>query len=137
MSTLRKTVLIIEDNLDVRDALAVALTVEGYDAICAESRDEALQALEASRPALILMDHQMPGLGADEFIKQVRARYERIPVVLMTAGHSAPSKAMQLGLKHALQKPFDYRTLLRTVNQLTRRATQIIRSQSQRELAVN
>jgi DNA-binding response OmpR family regulator len=136
LSTLRKTVLIIEDNLDVRDALAVALTIEGYNVVAAENRDEALDALDEIQPALILMDHQMPGLSAADFMLLIRERHERVPVVLMTAGHSAPNKAMQLGLKHALQKPFDHRTLLRTVGQLTRRATQIIRANSQRELAV-
>lgn len=135
MSTQRKTVLVIEDNVDVREALLIALSVEGYDAIGTATRDEALEALNNLRPALILMDHHMPGLSADQFVEYIRNKYERVPVVLMTAGQGALSTAIQLGLKYALEKPFEYRTLLRTVQQLTRRATQIMRSRSQRALA--
>jgi len=82
-----RTVLVVDDDLDLRVALEEVLTDAGYHAVLAQSAEHALQLLDTvSRPCLVLLDYAMPGAGAEGFLSaiQERADAESFSVVLMT-----------------------------------------------------
>jgi DNA-binding response OmpR family regulator len=115
-----KTILVIEDNPDSSEAICTALMLDGFEPIPAENRDQALNIIDERTPALILMDHEMPGMSAAEFVQIVRSRTRKLPVVLMTANYRAVDYCLKLGLRHVLQKPFDHRELLKVIHQIAR-----------------
>ncbi len=105
-----KRVLIVEDDREVRKALAHALQLLGVEAALAVDGVDGLEQLHAgARPSLILLDLRMPRLGGEEFLDAIRADPElaHIPVVTMTASHD-PSPAR---VQAHLPKPFHLREL--------------------------
>jgi CheY-like chemotaxis protein len=81
-------VLIIEDDPDIRQALAELLEDEGYDCIFAANGLEALETLSLQTPSLLLVDLLMPVMNGVELIARLQrdARWSNLPVVVMTAG---------------------------------------------------
>jgi CheY-like chemotaxis protein len=82
-------VMIVEDDDDVRNAMAELLEGEGYDLVVAQNGVEALEALREQRPSLVLVDLLMPVMNGVELIGRLRseAAWRDIPVVVMTAAN--------------------------------------------------
>lgn len=80
------TVLIVDDYLvDRRIAGGIVEKVKGLRAAYAADGREALQAIGAEAPAVVLTDLQMPGMDGLTLVQQIRERFPRLPVILMTA----------------------------------------------------
>ena len=84
-----KTILIVEDDPDAREALSELVEVSGYPVVCAENGLAALDKIrnwEAS-PALILLDLRMPVMDGHAFLQQARndSRIENVPIIVITA----------------------------------------------------
>jgi CheY-like chemotaxis protein len=113
------TILLVEDDFDVRDALADTLRLEGYTVDCAGDGQEALEHLRrsATRPGLILLDLMMPRMSGSEFRAAQRADPElaSIPVVVLSADSQMAEKATRLAAAGALRKPIDLDDLLDVV----------------------
>jgi len=106
--------MIIEDDEDVRLALADALTGAGVEVLLATDGQDGLEQLRAGcRPAVILLDLRMPRIDGDGFLRAVRGDpvLEHIPVITMTAGLDRPGSQV---VAH-LRKPFDLDDLLAVV----------------------
>jgi CheY-like chemotaxis protein len=109
-----KSVLIVEDDDDVRGALAAFLEGEGYRVLEASDGAEALQELRAGRVCMVLLDLWMPRMNGWEF----RAAQMKdpvladVPVVVITADHAAARKAADLGVKGYLTKPIEFPQLI-------------------------
>lgn len=89
----RNRVLIVEDDPDIRDALADAMRDAGADVDVAGDGLEALERLRAGPlPAVILLDLRLPRLAGEEFLREMRAdpRFEHLPVITMTGGTGNP-----------------------------------------------
>jgi DNA-binding NtrC family response regulator len=98
------TILIIEDDADTRDALAMYLSYEGYNVRMAPYRDCAMGML--GNLNAILMDYNMPGMSPEKFLANLKEKSLYPVVILMTAQSIAKTKAAQLGLKYHIEKPF-------------------------------
>jgi len=110
-----KRILVIEDDADVRDSLRELLETAGVQVALAHDGVEGLERLrEGPPPSAILLDLRLPRLGGTEFLLTMRAdpRWERIPVVTMTAGQET---AEDPGVHAHLRKPFDFDDLLQIV----------------------
>src|SRR5215475_7969919 len=96
MKTNTPSVLIVEDDADIRELLQICLEADGYRVNSAADGLEALQQLQAGkRPALILLDLLTPRMDGEEFLQQMRASpFASIPVVIMS-GHNASAKKAQ------------------------------------------
>jgi CheY-like chemotaxis protein len=117
--SLERHILVIEDDADVRAALAEALADAGLLVHLAEDGVEGLDLLNGGpSPCVIVLDLRMPRLGGLEFLHAMRAdpRFEHIPVISMTAGTEAPGRGEVLA---HLDKPFDLDALLEIVLSLT------------------
>ncbi|AZZ90965.1 response regulator [Hahella sp. KA22] len=113
----KPTLLIVEDDLELLDALTTTLEMNGYDYIGVDSAREALSVLEQRAVDMIISDVNMPGMNGFELMLDVRRQYPGVPVVLMTAyGQiSQAVAAMQSGAADYLVKPFEPQTLLDTI----------------------
>jgi diguanylate cyclase (GGDEF)-like protein len=85
----KSNVLIVDDDPDKLDLLAVALKVAGYEVRTANNGEEALAAIAAFTPDLVISDVMMPGLNGYELARQIRQnpRTRFVPVILQTAAH--------------------------------------------------
>jgi CheY-like chemotaxis protein len=120
------TILLVEDDFDVREALAETLREEGYDVDCACDGEEALQYLRrGARPGLILLDLMMPKMSGSEFrmVQKVDPALRDLPVVLLSADSRMEDKARALEADGAIRKPIDLPELLGTIEKLRTRAT--------------
>jgi CheY-like chemotaxis protein len=114
-----ETVLLVEDDFDLRDALVPILEYEGHHVVSAANGKEALDRLQTmpAAPSLILLDLMMPVMGGEEFrAEQLRdPRLASIPVVVVSARAQAAERAARMGALACLQKPFDVEELLDVV----------------------
>jgi two-component system response regulator FlrC len=114
MNTLKESVLIVEDDAALREALTDTLRAAGITTLSASDASEALKLLEAQEIALVISDVQMPGLCGYELLSAIRRLRADLPVVLMTAyGTIAQAvSAMREGATDYIVKPFDARALI-------------------------
>lgn len=111
-----RPILVVEDDLDIRDALREILEDEGYEARSAANGAEALELLNrVPKPGLVLLDLMMPVMDGYQFLEIFRAnpKFADIPVVVVTAGILVVP-----GIAGFIKKPFDTDQLLRMVNKL-------------------
>jgi CheY-like chemotaxis protein len=110
-----RSILLVEDDQDVREAIQQALEFEGYQVRTARHGDEALQALRTgTRPALILLDLMMPVMDGWEFLKR-RAEQPELtgtPVIVFSA---AGDRATPSGVSAIIRKPVDLDVLSESV----------------------
>jgi two-component system cell cycle response regulator DivK len=113
---MKKPVLIVEDNEDVRDLYEDVLRREGYFVLTASDGAEALKLLSHSvRPGLILLDLSMPGMTGWAFLeaKKKNSTLAQLPVAVI----SAVNDIFKVNDAHeVLRKPVDLMQLLRIVN---------------------
>ena len=116
-----KCILVVEDQDDNRRILRDLLGSAGFDLIEAESGEEALAAVNARRPDLILMDIQLPVMDGYEAARRIRSNpvLAAIPIIAVTsyalAGDEA--KALAAGCNAYVTKPFSPRALLAKVRE--------------------
>jgi DNA-binding response OmpR family regulator len=114
-----KTVLIVDDELDIVEAVKAILEEERYKVVTCANGREALQCMEDSRPDLAIVDIMMPVMNGYETIKAIRQRndFAELPILIMSA--ITPSvKAKEYSWAGFLKKPFSLHELLKQVHAL-------------------
>ena len=118
------SILVVEDDQELRTALTETLSLSGYRCAQAENGQQALARIEAL-PAtesldLVITDNHMPVMDGETLLRQLQKKYPEIPVIMATAYGSIDGAvyAMQLGAVDYLQKPFDVKALLEKVANL-------------------
>jgi len=115
-----KSVLVVEDDRDIRDALRESLVMMGYRVDVASNGEEALRFLaEHEKPAVILLDLMMPVMDGWQFRvqQQLDPRICDIPVVLITADGNAKHKADNMGAHDRIKKPFEFEELIKIAHE--------------------
>jgi CheY-like chemotaxis protein len=109
-------ILVVDDDPDVRDMMDAVLTTAGYVVITAVNGEEALEFLDSIRPALILLDVNMPMMDGAEFREAQRRDPEliRIPTVVMTGGADVEPQ-LDIAVEETLRKPVHRSDLLAMV----------------------
>ena len=116
-----KKILIVEDNLDMRELIHLYLTREGFLVVTASDGREGLYMANAERPDLIITDINMPGLNGLELIRQLRVlpEFKDLPILVFTAfGFVERDNALHAGATRAADKPMDFEKLIDEVNDL-------------------
>jgi len=120
----RKTVLLIDDDPDMREIGKKIITGAGYNFIEASNGKEGLEKILKQRPDLILLDYMMPTMSGDEVFEelisspQYRTRAE-IPVIMLTAKSEFGvdrNRLFEMGLSAFLVKPFGHRELINVID---------------------
>lgn len=116
-------VLVVDDDPDILDAICDILEVEHYRVSRARNGVEALECVEAERPAVILLDLMMPVMDGVTFAHELRERpaVSDVPILVISADGN-PARAASVGARGYLAKPFDIDTLLGYVVALAGRA---------------
>ncbi|HSJ15074.1 MAG TPA: response regulator [Longimicrobiales bacterium] len=130
MTTARKKaparILVVEDERDIAALVAYHLTKEGYRVRTAEGGNEALEAVAAERPDLVLLDLMLPGFSGYEVLTELRRRPElaEVPVIVLTARKDEADRVqgLELGADDYVTKPFSPRELVLRVAAVLRRA---------------
>lgn len=120
------TVLVVEDEPDIRELLAGALRREGYLVRAAASGDEALAEVRHAAPDLVLLDLLLPGLDGGEVCRRLKSSPSTrpIPVIMLTARGSESDvvNGLELGADDYVTKPFSARVLMARIRTVLRRS---------------
>lgn len=113
----RPSILVVDDELLIRDLLYDFFTQQGWDIAIAESGEKALEILHNKKVDLMLTDLKMPAMDGMTLTSQVREVYPDIPVVIMTGYPSVDSAVDALRQKVAdyIVKPFNINKLYKTI----------------------
>jgi CheY-like chemotaxis protein len=112
-------VLIVDDDSDLLEVAELLLRGAGYATRTAHNGREALTAVAAGMPALILLDMLMPVMDGSQFAQEFRAKNGRAAfIVVVTAAEHARARCGALEVDGVLAKPFDARELLQIVARL-------------------
>ena len=115
-------ILIVEDNPDMRDLLALRVQVIGYIPILASHGKEGIEKANAEKPDLIMMDMMMPGMDGWEAARTLRASRETkdIPILATTAVFRSEDlkSCLDAGCSGYLVKPFNSVDLQRKIREM-------------------
>ena len=113
-------VLVIDDEVDIRESLETLLSLEGYAVDLAQNGGEGLRALESKGYDLVLLDLMMPDRSGMEVLREVRERDTETPIFLITAYGSveAAVEALKLGANDYFSKPWDNEKLLIEIDRM-------------------
>lgn len=109
----KKTILVVEDEPDLRDLLFDELKALGYNVALAANGQEGLDKMQETEPDLILCDRSMPEMSGYEMLERIRGiypQYKDVPFVFITALTDARDKFAVSDLEPAgyLEKPIDF-----------------------------
>ena len=105
-----RSILIIEDNADARDALRALLELEGHAVEAVGEGQEALELARAKDPDIALVDIGLPGIDGYEVARRIRAASPRRPLLIALTGYGQPEdrrRAADAGFDSVLVKPVD------------------------------
>lgn len=125
-TTERRKILVIEDERDIRELVRVNLEAEGFAVLEAGDGELGLALVKRERPAAVILDLMLPGLGGLEVCRRIRGSEatSRVPVVILTARSAEADKVvgLEIGADDYVTKPFSPRELTARVKAVLRRA---------------
>jgi len=115
--------LLVDDEDNLRTMLEAALNHHGFEVVSAANGRQALDAVAATHPAVIVLDVMMPDLDGFEVCRRLRQNGNRTPVVFLTAKDSTEDavRGLTLGGDDYLVKPFSLEELVARINAVLRR----------------
>jgi two-component system alkaline phosphatase synthesis response regulator PhoP len=121
----KKSIMVVEDEDDIRELLRYNLAKEGYQVTCSASGEDALKAVRVAMPDLVLLDLMLPGLDGLEVCRSLKQdpQTRNLPIIMLTAkGEEADIVAgLELGADDYITKPFSLRVLLARLRAVLRR----------------
>jgi len=120
---MRRRLLLVEDDLTLRQALTFNLTREGYDVTSAADGEAALEAARNERLDLILLDVMLPGMSGVEVLRVLRREGVTTPVIILSAKGDEIDRVvgLKIGADDYVAKPFSRPELLARIEAVLRR----------------
>jgi two-component system OmpR family response regulator len=120
---IKRRILVVDDEDNLRTMLVAALKFEGYDVAAAVNGRDGLRAVKESKPELIVLDVMMPELDGFGMLRRLRESGDRTPVIFLTAKDTSADAVAGLGLgaDDYLSKPFSLEELVARVEAVMRR----------------
>ena len=117
------TILIVDDEPQIRRVMLTTLTSHGYTVVEAASGEEALEKLRSERPDLIILDVNMPGISGIETCAEIRTSSD-VPIIMLTVRNSERDKvqALDAGADDFVVKPFGVQELMARIRAALRRS---------------
>ena len=121
-SMTEKTILIVEDEENLRETLKYRFNAEGYRVVTASDGRQALDLVASARPDLVMLDVMLPGLDGFEVCRILR-KTTRVPILMLTARDEEVDKVvgLEMGADDYVTKPFSPRELAARVRTVLRR----------------
>ena len=122
---MEKTILIVEDDANIRELLQLYLSQEGYHIETAQDGADGLRAFKRVHPNLVLLDLMMPVMDGTQMIRELRS-FSKTPVIILTAKGEVYDKValLELGADDYITKPFEMREVIARVRAVMRRFDQ-------------
>jgi len=118
----KKTILVVDDSLTVREFINRQLRQEGYDVILSRNGRDAIKAASLKPPDLIVLDIMMPDIDGYEVLRQLRKidSTKDIPIIFLSGETQEENikKAIDFGINDYLVKPYVPLELLRRIQRL-------------------
>ncbi len=134
MSERRGPVLIVDDEADIRNLIAMNLRREGFEVVTAEAGAEALEAARDRTPSLVVLDLMLPDLPGTEVCRRLRAdaATRDVPVLMLTARSEEIDRVVgfEVGADDYVTKPFSVRELMLRVKAILRRRPEAAEEES-------
>lgn len=117
----KKTILLVDDEVDLTELVEFQLTAKGYNVIVAHNGIEALKVLNKTSPDLIILDVNMPGMGGLEFYNKISAAHggAKYPTLVVTARTNLEGIFKDIETEGFMTKPFEIDSLIREVDRIT------------------
>jgi CheY-like chemotaxis protein len=114
------TIMLVDDDEDIRFILGMMLEKEGYNVVKVENGEECLKNFEAVRPDLILLDITMPRIDGWEVCRQIKEMMTTIPIPISMLSARKTEEDIKKSLEYAhadahIKKPIDKNELLNTI----------------------
>ena len=111
------SVLVIDDDPDMRQVLSDFLQRSGYRVVEAANGQEAMFAAESERIDVVILDKEMPGMNGLDVLSFFRQRCPRLPIIFITAfgGHEDEDESRRRGAWLYIEKPFRVATVVDAV----------------------
>ena len=113
-----KTILIVDDDMELSDGLRTVLERQGFKVIQARDGQQGKQAIYQQRPDLVILDMMMPRMGGYPVLEHFRDKNDAPPIIMITANEGSRHKAYAeyLGVVDYIRKPFAMERLLEAVH---------------------
>lgn len=123
----KRRVHIVDDDSEVREALALLLSTARIESHCHGSAEAFLETVPLGASACVVLDNRLPGLSGVELLTRIVGSSSDMAVIMMTGHGDVPTAvtAMKLGAFHFVEKPFDAEVLLDIVEQALSRAEEV------------
>jgi CheY-like chemotaxis protein len=115
-----RPILIVDDDNDILAVEREVFVEAGFSVREAHNGAEALAALEAEPPAMIVLDVQMPGIDGPTFARELRTRLRHVPLVILTGAADPKHEADRCNAEAYLAKPFRAADLLQLARRFSR-----------------
>jgi two-component system phosphate regulon response regulator OmpR len=127
----KATILVVDDEPDVREVLEEYFAAQGYAVIGAESAEAAKASAAQNAVDIALIDINMPGEDGLSLARHLRERYAKLAIVMLTSAGAVVDRVvgLEMGADDYVPKPFDPRELLARVRSVLRRTSAAARAQ--------
>ena len=124
----KHTILLVEDEVHLHDALKLNLNLEGYDVSSAYDGPEALKQIESAAFDLIILDVMLPGIDGYSITEMVRLKNNQTPILILSAKNTTANKVqgLKIGADDYMTKPFNLEELLLRVSKLIQKSNRNI-----------
>ncbi|MGD9677713.1 MAG: response regulator transcription factor [Vulcanibacillus sp.] len=122
---MQKKILVVDDEIKIRDMIRPYLNNEGFEVFEAGNGYDALEKLKISDIDLVILDLMMPGMDGYQTLREIRAKNKNMPVIMLTAKAEEIDKllGLELGADDYITKPFSLRELSARIKTVLRRTS--------------
>lgn len=124
MSTQKHSILLVEDEQHLHEALKLNLSLEGYEVSSAYDGPKALQQIQGASFDLIILDIMLPGIDGYSIIETVRIHNNNTPILILSAKNTSANRVqgLKIGADDYMTKPFNLEELLLRVSKLIQKS---------------
>ena len=110
----KPVILVVDDDGPILNLMRNLLKEFGFQAVTAGTGREAIDVARQQRPALVLLDKNMPGMTGDQVIRRLRVEpgFDKLPILILSGERLTHADLTELGADGAVQKPFDVMLLI-------------------------
>lgn len=117
MDVAKKTILVVDDEKDIRESISDLLHDYGFDVLTAENGKDLLKMLQKNKPDFILLDILMPGMTTYEILEEFKTKKIDTPIIFLTVVRFAEhtKKLITKNMVDYIEKPFDNKDLIKRI----------------------
>jgi DNA-binding NtrC family response regulator len=116
--TMKKRLLLVDDDRNVRESIARVLLLENYRVMLASNGDEALNLVNVNPVDMVLLDLNMPKKNGWDTFVELSNQNPRLPIIIITARANQSFTSVAAGVDALMEKPLDFESLLETIRNL-------------------